>query len=62
MEKLINIVLKPEEAFDSEVFTSSVKKKSGMNRPEVKVRALKRSIDARSKHVKINIRALVSDQ
>lgn len=62
MEKLINIVLKPEEAFDSELFTGSVKKKSGMNRPEVKVRALKRSVDARSKNVKVNIRALVSDQ
>ena len=54
-------MLKPEEAFDESVFEQAVKNKAGMNRPEVQVRALKRSIDARSKHVKINIQALVSD-
>jgi len=61
MEKTLNLVLKPQEAFDEVVFEETVKRKSGMNHPEVKVRALKRSIDARSKHVKVNIQALVSD-
>lgn len=61
MEKTINLVLKPQEAFDDHLFEETVKRKSGMNRPEVKVRALKRSIDARSKNVKVNVQALVSD-
>lgn len=62
MEKKINLVLRPEEAFDNELFVETVKKKAGMLRPDVEVRALKRSIDARSKHIKVNIQALVSDQ
>ena len=61
MEKTIHLVLKPQEAFDDSLFEETVKRKSGMNRPEVQVRALKRSIDARSKNVKVNIQALVSD-
>jgi uncharacterized FAD-dependent dehydrogenase len=61
MEKTINIVLKPDEAFNDQLFDKMIKKKAGMDRPEVKVRALKRSIDARSKQVRVNIQALVSD-
>lgn len=62
MEKTINLVLKPEEAFDEALFEATVKKKAAMDRPEVSVRALKRSIDARSKNVKVNIQALLTDQ
>lgn len=61
MEKTLNLTLKPQEAFDEALFEETVKRKSGMNRPEVQVRALKRSIDARSKNVKVNVQALVSD-
>ena len=61
MEKTLNLTLKPEEAFDESVFEEIVKKKSGIYRPEVNVRALKRSIDARSKNVKVNVQAIASD-
>ena len=62
MEKTIHLVTKAsKEAFDDSLFEETVKRKSGMNRPEVQVRALKRSIDARSKNGKVNIQALVSD-
>lgn len=61
MEKTLNLVLKPQEAFDQTLFEETVKRKANMNRPEVQVRALKRSIDARSKNVKVNVQAMVSD-
>jgi uncharacterized FAD-dependent dehydrogenase len=62
MEKTLNIVLKPQEAFDEQLFEETVKRKAGMNASEVKVRALKRSVDARSRNVKVNIQALVTDE
>ena len=62
MEKTLNLVLKPQEAFDEKLFEETVKRKSGIKDADLKVRALKRSIDARSKQVKVKVQALVSDE
>lgn len=60
MQKTVKLVLRPEEAFDPEVFETTVLKRSGIKETDAQVRALKRSIDARSRQVKVNIEALVS--
>lgn len=60
MQKTIKVTLRPEEAFNPEVLEEALIKRSGIKDSEVKVRALKRSIDARGSHVKVNMEALVS--
>lgn len=60
MQKIITTVLRPEEAFNPEVFDEAIIKRSGIRESEVQVRALKRSIDARSRSIKVNIEALVT--
>lgn len=60
MQKTVKITLKPEEAFDPEVLDQAILKRSGIFESETLVRPLKRSIDARSKRVKVNIEALIA--
>ncbi|RKQ42513.1 hypothetical protein BXY85_3124 [Roseivirga pacifica] len=62
MKKTLNLVLRPEEAFDEAQFEAAVLKRAKVSDSTAQVRALKRSIDARSKNVKVNIQALVSVQ
>lgn len=57
MEKIIDLVLSPEEAFTDTLFQKIVLKKLNLSAQEAVVRPLKRSIDARSRTVKVNIRA-----
>ena len=60
MQKTIKTTLKPEEAFDQDVFEATILKRANVTNPNsAKVRALKRSIDARSRNVKVNIEAQV---
>ncbi|WP_422356432.1 NAD(P)/FAD-dependent oxidoreductase [Roseivirga pacifica] len=62
MKKTLNLVLRPEEAFDEVQFEAAVLKRAKVSDSTAQVRALKRSIDARSKNVKVNVQALVSVQ
>ncbi|WP_268124185.1 NAD(P)/FAD-dependent oxidoreductase [Roseivirga pacifica] len=62
MKKTLNLVLRPEEAFDEAQFEAAVLKRAKVVDSTAQVRALKRSIDARSKNVKVNVQALVSVQ
>ncbi len=57
MEKIIDLVLSPEEAFTETLFEQIVLQKLGWNKDDAVVRPLKRSIDARSRNVKVNIKA-----
>lgn len=57
MEKIIDLVLTPEEAFTESLFQEIVLQKTGWSKQEAFVRPLKRSIDARSKTVKVNVKA-----
>ncbi|WP_143961497.1 NAD(P)/FAD-dependent oxidoreductase [Litoribacter populi] len=62
MRKELNIVLKPEEAFEEKVLRDVLLQKAGipLQKDDVEVRVLKRSIDARSRsQVKVNIQAEV---
>jgi hypothetical protein len=59
MQKIISAVLKPEEAFDEAVFAATILKKAHINSDRAQVRALKRSIDARTRDVKVNIEAQI---
>lgn len=59
MKRIVETTLKPEEAFDPEVFKEVILKRARMDDPTATVRALRRSIDARTKAVKVNIRAQV---
>lgn len=59
MQKIINAVLRPEEAFDEKLFSETILKKAHINNDQAQVRALKRSIDARSKNIKVNIEAQI---
>lgn len=59
MQKVINAVLKPEEAFDGELFAAAILKKAHINNDQAQVRALKRSIDARTRNVKVNVEAQI---
>lgn len=59
MQKIINAVLKPEEAFDEALFSATILKKAHIENDRAQVRALKRSIDARSKNIKVNIEAQI---
>ena len=56
MKKEIKLTLRPEQGFDDNQILASVLRKLKKNNPEeVAVRIIKRSIDARSKNVKINL-------
>lgn len=59
MRKEINLTLRPEEAYDPEVFESIVLRRTNtpLNYKNVTVRQTKRSIDARGRQVKINVTA-----
>ncbi|WP_339699088.1 FAD-dependent protein [uncultured Roseivirga sp.] len=60
MQKTIKTTLRPEEAFNPEVFEAIILKRANITNPKsAQVRALKRSIDARSRNVKVNIEAQV---
>lgn len=59
MEKIIDLVLSPEEAFSEPIFQKIVLQKTGFEANNTVVRPLKRSIDARSKQVKVNVRTAV---
>lgn len=59
MQRTIETTLKPEEAFDPEVFRETILKRARMDDPTATVRPLRRSIDARSRNVKVNIKAQV---
>lgn len=59
MKKTLTLQLSPEEAYDAELFKKVALKKAGIH-PEtekVYVRQTRRSIDARSRQVKINVEA-----
>ncbi|WP_420386535.1 NAD(P)/FAD-dependent oxidoreductase [Roseivirga sp.] len=60
MQKIVKLTLKPEEAYNPELFEATVLKRSGIQDAEAKVRPLKRSIDARGRNVKVNMEAMVS--
>lgn len=62
MKKTLNLVLRPEEAFDEAQFEAAVLRKAKISDSTAQVRALKRSIDARSRNVKVNVQAMVSVQ
>ena len=56
MKKTLNLELSASEAYNPEKFELIVKKKLGLNDPsEVTIRTKRRSIDARSKKIKINV-------
>jgi uncharacterized protein len=56
MIQKLSLRLKPEEAFDEAVFTPLVLKAAGLNSAEgVEIRPLRRSIDARSRQVWVNV-------
>lgn len=59
MEKIIDLTLSPEEAFSNSLFEKIVLQKLSLDGNEVVVRPLKRSIDARSSKIKVNVRAAV---
>ena len=56
MKKELQLVLSPEEAYDEALFQKTVAEKSGLSsHKNLIIRTTKRSIDARSKKVKINV-------
>lgn len=61
MRKVIDLKLKPEEAFDETLFPQLVRQAAGIGllEPNVEVRPLRRSIDARSRIVQVNVQAEV---
>ena len=59
MKKEVQTVIRPEEAFDPEVFRAKMLKVARVSDPDAQVRAIRRSIDARSRQVKVNIKAEV---
>lgn len=59
MKKNIDLTLLSEEAFDEAVFESCVLDQIGRPKDDVVIRPLKRSIDARSRTVKVNVSAEV---
>lgn len=60
MQKTINTILSPEEAFNPDLFEEAILKRAKVHAPDAQVRALRRSIDARSRRVKVNVQAMVS--
>ncbi len=61
MQKTIRTTLSPEQAYSDDLFKEIILKRAGVQSPDAVVRATKRSIDARSRKVKINVEAVVSD-
>lgn len=60
MKKELHLVLSPEEAYNESLFHKIVANKSGLtHHKDLIIRATKRSIDARSRQVKINVTAEV---
>ena len=59
MRREINATLRPEQAFDPEVFRETILKIARVKDPDAQVRAIRRSIDARSRQVKVNMKAEV---
>jgi uncharacterized protein len=58
MKKTIALTLTPPEAFDGETFRKKILSHTQIpNTPDVIVRAIKRSIDARSRQIKVNVEA-----
>lgn len=60
MQKTVKVTLRPEEAFNADLLQEAILKKSGIRESDVQVRSTKRSIDARSRNVKVNMEALIS--
>ena len=60
MQKEINIQVSPEQAADPDLLKSAVSRSSGLTAGEIRhVEILKRSIDARQKKVRINLRVRI---
>jgi len=59
MKKEIQAKLRPEEAFDPEVFEEKIRRIAKIDDPTAQIRAVKRSIDARSKQIRVNVQAEV---
>lgn len=56
MKKELQLSLSPQEAYDQVLFRKTVLKKAGLAEdPSIIIRPVKRSIDARSRHVIINV-------
>ncbi len=55
MNKKIEVILSPEEAFDEALFTDSLYQKSKLDHEEVFLRPVRRSIDARGKNVLVKV-------
>jgi len=57
MKKTVQTTLRPEQAYNPEIFKAVMLKRSGIFDDAAEVRLIKRSIDARGQNVKINIQA-----
>ncbi|HRX01151.1 MAG TPA: FAD-dependent monooxygenase, partial [Cyclobacteriaceae bacterium] len=62
MTKVVEISLSPREAFDEEIFESTLRQKLGANSNDYAVRPVKRSIDARGRKVVVRVLAEVTDK
>lgn len=60
MIKTVKTTLSPEQAFDHDLFEETILKRGHIQSRNAEVRPIKRSIDARSKNVKVNIEAIVA--
>lgn len=59
MRKVIDLLLKPEEAFNEQMFPQAAREAAGLSANEegITIRPLRRSIDARGRQVKVNVQA-----
>ncbi|MCC5936982.1 MAG: FAD-binding protein [Lunatimonas sp.] len=59
MKRELQLTLTPEEAYDERAFQEAVRKKAGIppEAPQTYIRQARRSIDARSRQVKVNVTA-----
>ncbi|MBC8110573.1 MAG: FAD-dependent oxidoreductase, partial [Verrucomicrobia bacterium] len=55
MKKLIDLILSPEIAFDEPVFEDYICKMLGTSKENTVIRPVRRSIDARSRQIKVNV-------
>lgn len=60
MIKTVKTTLSPEQAFDLDLFEETILKRGHIQSKNAEIRPIKRSIDARSKNVKVNIEAIVA--
>lgn len=60
MIKTVKTILSPEQAYNPELFEETILKRAQIHSPDAEVRPIRRSIDARSQRVKINVEAIVS--